>query len=188
MSFVPPPPPSSAPTPDAAGSDRIVPAYPDPTYESQLPPYARANYPFSGSHAGLGGGAQAPGQAPGQAPYGQAQYGHTAPGQAPAQQVYVPGPQSYPLSSGQYSPYGHVPQPEGSKAIAVTGFVLALVAFFLGFFPVVGLVLAITALGFSIAGAVKPHGRSLAVAGIIISVLPLIASITILIAISVFQS
>ena len=79
-------------------------------------------------------------------------------------------------------------QPQQGNSAAITGFVLALVAGFLSWFPVINIVLSIPAIVFSAIGLSKsnkegrPH-RGLAIAGLVISLLVLLLGIILIAAI-----
>lgn len=69
-----------------------------------------------------------------------------------------------------------IEQPK-SNVLGISGFVISILSFLFGWFPIFGWLLWIVGLGLSIAGAFKTP-RGLAVAGIIISVITIALYIT----------
>lgn len=87
----------------------------------------------------------------------------------------VPSGPSGPNWSAQPQPmYGHPAGPQGprpSSALAITGFIVGLIAFLCGWIPFLGLVLGAAALLLSVLAVRKPVLRGLAITGIILSVI-----------------
>lgn len=110
------------------------------------------------------------------------QYGQQSTQQVPPQYQQTPPPpygQQVPPPYGQqvppqYSqPYYNQPQPSRSNGLGITGFVLSLLALLLGWVPVIGWIVWLLGLIFSLIGIFrKPRG--LAIAGLLLSLLALI--------------
>ena len=100
----------------------------------------------------------------GQQPNYQQQYSQQPPYQQPPQQNY---------QQQTYQQQYYVEQPRKSNGIGVAGFVLALIALFVGWIPIVGWIVWILGLLFSFIGVFKAP-RGLAIAGLIISLLALL--------------
>ena len=98
------------------------------------------------------------------------QYGQQSSQQVPPQY----GQQSSRQVPPQYSqPYYNQPQPSRSDGLGITGFVLSLLALLLGWVPVIGWIIWLLGLIFSLIGIFrKPRG--LAIAGLLLSLLALI--------------
>ena len=106
------------------------------------------------------------------------QYGQQSSQQVPPPYGHTPPPQYGQQSSRQvppqYSqPYYNQPQPSRSNGLGITGFVLSLLALLLGWVPVIGWIVWLLGLIFSLMGIFrKPRG--LAIAGLLLSLLALI--------------
>lgn len=87
--------------------------------------------------------------------------------QPPQQPNYQQPPQQV------YQQQYYVEQPRKSNGLGVAGFILAIIALFLGWIPVIGWVIWILGLLFSFIGIFKAP-RGLAIAGLIISLLALL--------------
>ena len=94
----------------------------------------------------------------------------TPPPPPPPQQNYQQPQQSYQQPPQQTY---YVEQPRKSNGLGVAGFILAIIALFLGWIPIVGWVIWILGLLFSFIGIFKAP-RGLAIAGLIISLLGLL--------------
>ncbi len=105
-------------------------------------------------------------------------YGQQSSRQVPPQYQQTPPPpygqQSSRQVPPQYSqPYYNQPQPSRSNGLGITGFVLSLLALLLGWVPVIGWIVWLLGLIFSLIGIFrKPRG--LAIAGLLLSLLALI--------------
>ena len=106
------------------------------------------------------------------------QYGQQSSQQIPPQYQQTPPPpygqQSSRQVPPQYSqPYYNQPQPSRSNGLGITGFVLSVLALLLGWVPVIGWIVWLLGLIFSLIGIFrKPRG--LAIAGLLLSLLALI--------------
>ena len=114
------------------------------------------------------------------------QYGQQSSQQVPPQYQQTPPPQYGQQSSRQVpppygqqvppqytQPYYNQPQPSRSNGLGITGFVLSLLALLLGWVPVIGWIVWLLGLIFSLIGIFrKPRG--LAIAGLLLSLLALI--------------
>ena len=118
------------------------------------------------------------------------QYGQQSSQQVPPQYQQTPPPpygqqssQQVPPQYGQQSsrqvppqytqPYYNQPQPSRSNGLGITGFVLSLLALLLGWVPLLGWIIWLLGLIFSLIGIFrKPRG--LAIAGLLLSLLALI--------------
>ena len=105
-------------------------------------------------------------------------YGQQSSRQVPPQYQQTPPPpygqQSSRQVPPQYSqPYYNQPQPSRSNGLGITGFVLSVLALLLGWVPVIGWIVWLLGLIFSLIGIFrKPRG--LAIAGLLLSLLALI--------------
>ena len=105
-------------------------------------------------------------------------YGQQSSRQVPPQYQQTPPPpygqQSSRQVPPQYSqPYYNQPQPSRSNGLGITGFVLSVLALLLGWVPVIGWIIWLLGLIFSLIGIFrKPRG--LAIAGLLLSLLALI--------------
>ena len=105
-------------------------------------------------------------------------YGQQSSQQVPPQYQQTPPPQYGQQSSRQVppqytQPYYNQPQPSRSNGLGITGFVLSLLALLLGWVPVIGWIIWLLGLIFSLIGIFrKPRG--LAIAGLLLSLLALI--------------
>ena len=106
------------------------------------------------------------------------QYGQQSSRQVPPQYQQTPPPPYGQQSSRQVppqytQPYYNQPQPSRSNGLGITGFVLSLLALLLGWVPVIGWIVWLLGLIFSLIGIFrKPRG--LAIAGLLLSLLALI--------------
>jgi len=114
-------------------------------------------------------------------PYGQQSsqqvpppYGQQNSRQVPPQYQQTPPPPYGQQVPPQYSqPYYNQPQPSRSNGLGITGFVLSVLALLLGWVPVIGWIVWLLGLIFSLIGIFrKPRG--LAIAGLLLSLLALI--------------
>ncbi len=105
-------------------------------------------------------------------------YGQQSSRQVPPQYQQTPPPPYGQQSSRQVppqytQPYYNQPQPSRSNGLGITGFVLSLLALLLGWVPVIGWIVWLLGLIFSLIGIFrKPRG--LAIAGLLLSLLALI--------------
>ena len=105
-------------------------------------------------------------------------YGQQSSQQVPPQYQQTPPPQYGQQSSRQVppqytQPYYNQPQPSRSNGLGITGFVLSLLALLLGWVPLLGWIIWLLGLIFSLIGIFrKPRG--LAIAGLLLSLLALI--------------
>ena len=105
-------------------------------------------------------------------------YGQQSSQQVPPQYQQTPPPQYGQQSSRQVppqytQPYYNQPQPSRSNGLGVTGFVLSVLALLLGWVPVIGWIVWLLGLIFSLIGIFrKPRG--LAIAGLLLSLLAFI--------------
>ena len=102
------------------------------------------------------------------------QYGQQSSRQVPPQYQQTPPPPYGQQLPPQYTqPYYNQPQPSRSNGLGITGFVLSLLALLLGWVPVIGWIVWLLGLIFSLIGIFrKPRG--LAIAGLLLSLLALI--------------
>ncbi len=106
------------------------------------------------------------------------QYGQQSSRQVPPQYQQTPPPPYGQQSSRQVppqytQPYYNQPQPSRSNGLGITGFVLSLLALLLGWVPLLGWIIWLLGLIFSLIGIFrKPRG--LAIAGLLLSLLALI--------------
>ena len=102
------------------------------------------------------------------------QYGQQSSRQVPPQYQQTPPPPYGQQVPPQYTqPYYNQPQPSRSNGLGITGFVLSLLALLLGWVPVIGWIVWLLGLIFSLIGIFrKPRG--LAIAGLLLSLLALI--------------
>ncbi len=114
-------------------------------------------------------------------PYGQQSsqqvpppYGQQSSRQVPPQYQQTPPPPYGQQVPPQYTqPYYNQPQPSRSNGLGITGFVLSVLALLLGWVPVIGWIVWLLGLIFSLIGIFrKPRG--LAIAGLLLSLLALI--------------
>ena len=101
-------------------------------------------------------------------------YGQQSSRQVPPQYQQTPPPQYGQQVPPQYTqPYYNQPQPSRSNGLGITGFVLSVLALLLGWVPVIGWIVWLLGLIFSLIGIFrKPRG--LAIAGLLLSLLALI--------------
>lgn len=101
-------------------------------------------------------------------------YGQQNSRQVPPQYQQTPPPPYGQQVPPQYSqPYYNQPQPSRSNGLGITGFVLSVLALLLGWVPVIGWIVWLLGLIFSLIGIFrKPRG--LAIAGLLLSLLALI--------------
>ncbi len=101
-------------------------------------------------------------------------YGQQSSRQVPPQYQQTPPPPYGQQVPPQYSqPYYNQPQPSRSNGLGITGFVLSLLALLLGWVPLLGWIIWLLGLIFSLIGIFrKPRG--LAIAGLLLSLLALI--------------
>ncbi len=105
-------------------------------------------------------------------------YGQQSSRQVPPQYQQTPPPPYGQQSSRQVppqytQPYYNQPQPSRSNGLGITGFVLSVLALLLGWVPVIGWIVWLLGLIFSLIGIFrKPRG--LAIAGLLLSLLALI--------------
>ncbi len=101
-------------------------------------------------------------------------YGQQSSRQVPPQYQQTPPPPYGQQVPPQYTqPYYNQPQPSRSNGLGITGFVLSLLALLLGWVPVIGWIVWLLGLIFSLIGIFrKPRG--LAIAGLLLSLLALI--------------
>ena len=101
-------------------------------------------------------------------------YGQQSSRQVPPQYQQTPPPPYGQQVPPQYTqPYYNQPQPSRSNGLGITGFVLSVLALLLGWVPVIGWIIWLLGLIFSLIGIFrKPRG--LAIAGLLLSLLALI--------------
>jgi hypothetical protein len=150
-----------------------------PPYENDLPVVPPTQYSQSSEYAPGYSYAQPQASYPPMVPYGQPQpvYPPMTPyGQPPV--VYQPM-----VPYGQPMMYAYAPQyvimpPEPGRGQALAGMVLGIIGIFVSFSPFLGLPVAITGLIFSLLGRRSFTRRGMALAGIILSSISLVLTLS----------
>lgn len=82
-----------------------------------------------------------------------------------------------PTEQQQQSQFQPLPAPSAPKGLALTALIIGIVAFLLGLIPVLGILLGLTGVTFSIVALVKKQSAGLAVTGLVLAACGLLASI-----------